>query len=328
MRNLYMIGTAMLALAAAMTANAVTKPREANLNMPPIWQQVEPADRLAAIRVAELDATRLLLERIYGISLSADTSISDFALMNDRIRGEISRLIKGVATSEQPEYRDDGQVWVVRKVKLRQIIETVTASIKQERRLGRMITVENLTNVEREHQDTVISVLGNGAIPGSEGMRKIQAKRAAEMDAYRKLAERVNGVQITATTTVRDFVLESDELRARIASQIIKGAKPIDIAYSPDGSCEVTMQLTLADIYQVIKTNVEREGRNLETRVEVEREIKATVLTEVGRGAPRPVATPPPVAAVTPDAPAAAETVLTSFEIVSRTLVGQGVVID
>jgi hypothetical protein len=271
--------------------------------------------------VAELDATRLLLERIYGIGLDAETTVADFALQDDTINGEIMRTIAGVATSEGPEYKNDGQVWVVRKVKLRQVIETITTSIKQKPRFGKMITTEALLKVEQENRDTVIDVMGNGAIPGSEGMRKIQAKRAAELDAYRKLAERINGVEVASGTTVKNFVLESDEMRARIAYQIVKGAKPVSIDYTPDCACEVTMQLKLVDIFRVIKVH----SHKAKSEVKWETQTETTTITEIGRGAPRPKGE---AEAMNAQAGSVAGRPTTSFDVVSKTLVGQGVVIE
>ncbi|MFQ5411575.1 MAG: hypothetical protein ACE5EC_04735, partial [Phycisphaerae bacterium] len=57
---------------------------------------------------------------------------------------------------------------------------------------------------------------------------KLLSKRAAEADAYRKLAETVNGLQLTSNTYVRDFVTESDEIRTEVDTFIrgIRLGKP------------------------------------------------------------------------------------------------------
>jgi hypothetical protein len=310
-----------------LAAHAAVTPVEKGQALPGPWAGVAPQQRLAAIRVAELDATRLLLERIYGLTLSADTTVADFALQSegDSIRGEIMRTIAGVATSEEPQYKEDGQLWVVRKVKLRQVIETITTSIKRKPVFGRMITTEALAKIEQENRDSVIEVMGNSAIPGSEGMRKIQAKRAAEMDAYRRLAERINGVTVVSQTTVKDFALESDEMRARITSQIVRGAKPVKVEYTPDGACEVTLEITLADIFKVIRVYSKKWPTGTETEITSEKQVETRMLTETGRGAPRPKVDPQAEAQrPATDTPQPANT----FDVVSRTLVGRGVVID
>jgi hypothetical protein len=46
--------------------------------------------------------------------------------------------------------------------------------------------------------------------------QKLLARRAAEADAYRKLAQIVYGIQLNERTYVQDFVCESDEIRGEV----------------------------------------------------------------------------------------------------------------
>ncbi|MDA0578329.1 MAG: hypothetical protein O3B24_09545, partial [Verrucomicrobia bacterium] len=177
--------------------------------------------------------------------------------------------------------------------------------------------------VELENRDTTIDVMGNGALPDSQGLRKIQAKRAAEVDAYRKLAERLLGVQITSSTTVKDFVLKSDKILARTA-QIIKGAKTMAIIYGNDDSCEVKMQIKVADIYDVIERY---SGKGKDT-VSVERKQETTTFTETGRGAPRPVQEQAAQAGMPTSEADAMDGAYRETSIVIKKLVGQGIVVD
>lgn len=260
---------------------AVVKPTETVVVLPPVWQQLPPQQRLQVVRVAEVDATRLLVERVYGLHLTGDTTVQDLALKNDQIQGVVSATIVGVATVGEPEYRDDGQVWVTRAVVLRTVVERLVHELEQRKLAG--ITLDQRESLEytKKYEDKTIDVLGNGAIPGSDGMKKILAKRAAEMDGYRKLAERVFGVKIEGNTTVRDFVLASDRVRASVCREL-QGAKPVSITYAQDLTCTVTMQLTLESIVEVVKAQANAEGRKLEVKDEVRR----TVFTENGVGAP------------------------------------------
>jgi len=309
----------------AASSRAATKPTEKTTDLPAVWQQAGPQERLKAVRVAELDATRLLLERVYGVKITSDTTIYDLALDSDEVRAAVRQTIRGVTNTEEPEYREDGQVWVVRAVKLRQVLETITETIKEQKTWRGTVKVEDVENVERQNQDTVIDVMGNGALPGSEGLEKIQAKRAAEIDAYRKLAERLMGVSVTSSTKVKDFVLESDQIRACVAA-LIKGAKPVKIEYeTTDDSCDVTMQLKIADIFQVIRKYSKR-GINPQELVTVEQEYAAKTFTETGHGAPRPEGFTGDVMKSSevqgPDAAFAEPT------IIIKKLVGQGIVVD
>lgn len=92
-----------------------------------------------------------------------------------------------------------------------------------------------------------LRVTGSGAPPdrGSEAQKKLMAKRAATTDAYRQLAEAVNGVQVFSQTTVRNFVTESDVVRIQV-SAVIRGAQPVGQArYLADGSVEVDVEMPL-----------------------------------------------------------------------------------
>jgi hypothetical protein len=133
------------------------------------------------------------------------------------------------------------------------------------------------TEVKRVSNEKVIEVLGNAALLGSLGHAKVMAKRAAELDAYRKLAGRIMGTQITSNTTVKDFCLKNDELVAAL-SHAIKGAKTTDIKFISDGSCEVTMQLTMKEIIRTTRRYVDSKVDKLD----VKDEVKEDVFTETG----------------------------------------------
>jgi len=92
-----------------------------------------------------------------------------------------------------------------------------------------------------------LRIKGNGFGPErikSLGRRKILAKRAAKLDAYRNLIEVIKGVHITSNTTVEDMMLESDLIKSK-TSGMLKGMKVIDVSYSDDGGCEITVEVNI-----------------------------------------------------------------------------------
>jgi len=91
------------------------------------------------------------------------------------------------------------------------------------------------------------------AQPLSPGQDKLMAKRAAQVDAYRKLTEQIKGLQINSTTYVQDFIAESDQINSSF-SEFIKGLK-VDgqPRYMPDGTCEVDVKVTLQQVMQCLK---------------------------------------------------------------------------
>ncbi|MDP2786528.1 MAG: hypothetical protein Q8O79_00395 [Pseudomonadota bacterium] len=93
--------------------------------------------------------------------------------------------------------------------------------------------------------DGYILVVGQG-LPmagGSPARQKLTAIRAAEVIAYRRLAEIINGVYVSGQTTVRDCSLESEVVKTAV-SGLIKGARKVHEEWNPvDGTAVVFMQV-------------------------------------------------------------------------------------
>lgn len=267
--------------------SAVKPTQEAGPNLPEIWQKAGPKERLKATRAAELDADRLLAERVYGLEVDAETTVADLASTNDAVDAAVSATLVGAVSTEEPEYLPDGTVQVVRAVKIREVINTFNTAVKGKILSdGSFETLSNKTKTNTEVKDSVIDAMGNAALPGSEGHQKIMAKRAAELDAYRRLAARMMGIQIDGETTIRDMALENDKLVAAL-SHVLKGAAPTAIKYNKDdGSCEVTMAVKTADVLRTTKRTV--KGDKVKTTFKDEVEEKT--FSETGRGAMREIA--------------------------------------
>lgn len=97
----------------------------------------------------------------------------------------------------------------------------------------------------------VIRVTGSGVGKAaykkkSPGQYRLTAIQAARMDAQRKLLEAVEGVQVTAESSMRDLALESDQVKTRSAG-LVKNAVEVGEARfnSAEGIAEVTMELKL-----------------------------------------------------------------------------------
>lgn len=79
-----------------------------------------------------------------------------------------------------------------------------------------------------------ILVVGQG-LPmagGSPARQRLTAIRAAEITAYRRLAEIINGVHVTGQTTVRDCTLENETVKT-VVSGLIKGARKVYEEWDP-----------------------------------------------------------------------------------------------
>ncbi len=92
----------------------------------------------------------------------------------------------------------------------------------------------------------MITVTGSGIPPAGTraAQARILARRAAIADAYRQLAEVVQGVDVDAETTVEMATLRSDTIKLKV-SAVVKGAQIISENITRDGAYEVTMQLPM-----------------------------------------------------------------------------------
>lgn len=127
--------------------------------------------------------------------------------------------------------------------------------------------------------------------PATDAQNKLLAKRAAEADCFRKLAESVYGVRINSNTYVRDFITESDEIRTGVDA-FVKGVRLGSPRYFDDGSCEVDAEVTVAKLITTLKEVHAAHYKGDVVKTTDFESIKETVKTDVirvtGSGAPRP----------------------------------------
>lgn len=69
------------------------------------------------------------------------------------------------------------------------------------------------------------------------------AKRAAVVDAYRQLGEKMYGIRIDAKDTIRDMASRSSIVKTRLTA-VIRNAEIVDETYN-NGLYEITMELKL-----------------------------------------------------------------------------------
>ena len=101
----------------------------------------------------------------------------------------------------------------------------------------------NLTQVNQELR---ISATGMGVAPRfahSPAQAYALAKRAALVDAYRLLAERVGGVRVEGKDTIKNMEVTRSEVRAYVQNSI-KNAEIIETKFK-DGMCEVELEVVI-----------------------------------------------------------------------------------
>ncbi|PAF42427.1 LPP20 family lipoprotein [Helicobacter sp. 11S02596-1] len=91
-----------------------------------------------------------------------------------------------------------------------------------------------------------LSAVGMGVAPEwtiSPSQALALAKRAAIVDAYRQLGEKMYGIRVNAQDTVRDMVLQNSTIKTKVQA-LIRNAEITETVYK-DGLCQVSMELKL-----------------------------------------------------------------------------------
>lgn len=96
-------------------------------------------------------------------------------------------------------------------------------------------------------ENNMVTAKGYGIAPkNASTLQQIRSssRRAAVMDAYRALAEQVQGVHITAETTIKSQILSGDIVESKV-SAIIRGAEVLSEEFGADGSCVVVVGIPI-----------------------------------------------------------------------------------
>jgi hypothetical protein len=220
--------------------------------------QVDPQKRLMAKRAAKVDALRNLAEMVYGVRIDSRTTVRDFVTQSDVIKAKLHAVIQGAREVDYVE-RPDGTAEVTVEIDLGQVVDV----------LGRSLSYDNQTFTATGYgapsgsyvepappapAADYVRAKGYGVEPRDPSMtsaeKTLMAKRAAKVDALRNLAEQVRGVRITSDSYVRDFITQSDEMKARV-NTFIQGARVISERQMPDGSYEVEVEAELEPLKRI-----------------------------------------------------------------------------
>lgn len=103
----------------------------------------------------------------------------------------------------------------------------------------------------------VIRVTGNGAPPYTKTLtptqRKLLALRAARLDAYRAMAEQVQGFRLAGGSAVSNLLTVSDSFRVYVDAYL-RGVRILSTNMMPDGSSEAVAEITLdQEFYQAYR---------------------------------------------------------------------------
>ncbi len=223
--------------------------------------QITAQDRLLARRAAKVDALRNLVEIVYGVQITSNTTVRDFITENDTVRARLDSLIQG---AEEVDYyeKPDGTAEVTVEITLGRVETILGRRIDYNYEIFRATgygvpsgAVPAAPSYSSPASD-LLRAKGYGVEPNDPSMTPVEkalmAKRAAKLDAMRNLSEQAYGVRITSDSVVRDFVTQRDDLRARV-NTFIQGARVISEKQMPDGSYEVEIEVETDPLISIFR---------------------------------------------------------------------------
>ncbi len=271
---------------------ATVTPQESQV-LPSVWSRVGPQAKINARRAAQAQASRTLAERIYGLPLTTKTTLQDLTLGNSTVETTVRQFIMGLQEMGEPRYQENGTFELDYSLETAPIFEA----------LQKQLAANPSANIDPAVADALagqastpqtLHTTGYSALPDSSGLKRLYARRAAELDAYQKLVKRVLEMPLNFPTTVKTLALQSAPLKAKLAG-LVKRAQQTDLTYFSDESCELVVNLNSETVYEVCLVHLEQIKHPQAEIDQIRQNARSRNYSEKGKGLPSRSAWPPPI---------------------------------
>jgi hypothetical protein len=196
---------------------------------------------LMTIRMAETMATRAIVESVVGLKLRSTEAFFGDRSGQTEVDARTRALVRGVDHG-RPKYDPDRD------------IAMVEASLE----LGE---VGNVIGKTVNYDNVVIKRVGFGTnTPAARPF--LNALRAAEIDAYDRLARKIVGQEVESRTRTQNLVLVSDEVRTSVMAAVW-GATITDYGWLEDSTAYVEMELDTQYAKDVMGNEMRFDGSNV-----------------------------------------------------------------
>ena len=179
----------------------------------------------AAREKAGLLARSKLYRDICAMKIDPQTSVRDLLLKNG---SKCERLMKAISEAKSEVSADEAGAKAKVTITLKEVEAALGAKIP-----GVRMTVKEITEPEYSKN--------------FKAMARVTTKRAAKVDAYRRLAERIYGTVIDTKTTMKDFCIKDDRITTTVEG-IVQGAHELAWRYYSDGSVAVDLEAPGAQV--------------------------------------------------------------------------------
>ncbi len=282
---------------AILRVRKITPPLVSTLTRSPAKSRTDdfdPKDKLRAARRAESAAWRKLTGIIRGLRLDGTRHVRDI------IPSETELAVGHVERATFPPYSGT-QVEVAVTAKVSDVVDCLRAlpDIKREPETLKLL---DCRAIERLNKTKVLWAVGTAPVvpegdaatkPSAEprivsAQARLLAKRRAAKDAYRKMMECVNGLQVNPKTFVKDFASGSGQMRNDLEA-FVRGVQLGKPRWHDDGTCEVEAEVSVDVIITKLEQLHERHYKGNAVRPgdfqEMRQRIKRDRIRVVGMGA-------------------------------------------
>lgn len=192
--------------------------------------------RLMSIMAAKVQASRSLVESIYGLKIRANESVEDMIAANYQSVTETKTegFIKNIKFST-PVYDS------------KKDIAKVEASVQLD-------TMQNIDGEQMNLQNKVFRRVGYGTST-QKNAGAIAALRAAEIDAYKELGKRLVGMQVESKTSIENYLLTSDVVKTKLLATLYL-AEVSDYGWEKNGDAFVNMILNVKDATSILGKSI------------------------------------------------------------------------
>jgi hypothetical protein len=108
--------------------------------------------------------------------------------------------------------------------------------------------VQKIGHGEVNWSAKTVTATGSGAAnlkDASVAVARLNAERAAKLDAYRNVVETIQGIQVTGKRSAGDL-MSNGEIKSRVQG-FVQSCKTVDTRYYSDGSVDIVMQCPMDD---------------------------------------------------------------------------------
>jgi len=201
--------------------------------------------KLMSVNAAKTDAQRAILESIVGLKVRSESVVRDMVAERFTIDSKTSGVVKDIEFIDIVYDPEKDIAKAIARIKVGSVINVI----------GRRIN----------YKDAVIERIGFGTSTETNAA-PLQAMRAAQINAYQLLAEEVVGLHIDSNTTVENYILQNDDLKATVLAAIW-GAQVVSFNWDANGDAVVRMKLkanyvrdVMGQVFTGAQPEIEVEG--------------------------------------------------------------------